>query len=149
VERIRLAQAGDVCALEALVGRAYARYIPRIGRPPAPMGADYGALVRRGLVSVLEDEGGLVGLIVLLPRGDHLLVENVAVSPGRQGRGLGRRLMSYAEERARALALPELRLYTNERMTENIGFYRALGYEETGRGLEDGFARVYFRKTLA
>jgi hypothetical protein len=39
-------------------------------------------------------------------------------------------------------------LYTNERMTENLVFYPALGYVETGRGMQDGFARVFYRKPL-
>jgi hypothetical protein len=33
-------------------------------------------------------------------------------------------------------------------MTENLSLYAALGYEETGRATEDGFDRVYFRKSL-
>jgi hypothetical protein len=33
-------------------------------------------------------------------------------------------------------------------MTENLTFYPALGYDETGRGVQDGFARVFYRKAL-
>jgi hypothetical protein len=34
-------------------------------------------------------------------------------------------------------------------MTENIRMYEHLGYEETDRRTEEGYDRVYMRKTLA
>jgi ribosomal protein S18 acetylase RimI-like enzyme len=81
--------------------------------------------------------------------GDHLLVENVAVEPGAQRTGLGRRLMARAEDEASALGLFELRLYTNEKMAENVAWYPRLGYRETERRTESGFARVFFAKRLS
>lgn len=50
---------------------------------------DYAALIDAGAVSV-EKTGGVIGaIIVLLPKPDHLLLDNVAVRPERQGTGLG------------------------------------------------------------
>jgi ribosomal protein S18 acetylase RimI-like enzyme len=57
--------------------------------------------------------------------------------------------MAFAEQRARFLGLPEIRLYTHERMTANIAFYTRLGYDEVERRVEDGFARVFMRKRLS
>jgi len=145
---IRQAVAGDVPAIEALVRDAYAMYVPRIGREPAPVTADHAGLVAAGRTSVVEADGEIAGVIVLIPGGDHLLVENVAVAPNAQGRGLGRELMAFAERRAAELGMAELRLYTNQLMTENLALYPALGYTETGRRVEDGFARVYFSKRI-
>jgi N-acetylglutamate synthase-like GNAT family acetyltransferase len=145
---IREAVAGDVPAIEALVRDAYAMYVPRIGREPAPVTADHAGLVAAGRTSVVEAGGEIAGVIVLIPGGDHLLVENVAVAPAMQGRGLGRELMAFAEQRAAELGMAELRLYTNQLMTENLALYPALGYTETGRRAEDGFARVYFSKRI-
>jgi hypothetical protein len=34
-------------------------------------------------------------------------------------------------------------------MTENIALYARTGWEETGRGEQGGFARVFFRKRLS
>jgi N-acetylglutamate synthase-like GNAT family acetyltransferase len=146
---IRPAVAGDVPAIQALVRDAYAMYLPRIGRQPAPVTADHAGLVAAGRTSVAEVEGEVAGVIVLIPGDHHLLVENVAVDPAMQGRGLGRELMAFAERRAAELELPELRLYTNQLMTENLALYPALGYTETGRRVEDGFARVYFSKRIS
>jgi ribosomal protein S18 acetylase RimI-like enzyme len=142
------AAAGDARAVTECVRAAYAGYVPRIGREPAPMTADYGGLIDAGEVWVARAAGGICGVLVLRPQPPALLVENVAVAPGHQGQGLGRRLMTFAEEHARAAGLDEVVLYTNERMTENLRFYPALGYTETGRGLQDGFARVFYRKAL-
>jgi len=33
-------------------------------------------------------------------------------------------------------------------MTENIAFYRRLGFVETGRGMEAGYSRVFMTKRL-
>jgi ribosomal protein S18 acetylase RimI-like enzyme len=81
-------------------------------------------------------------------RGDHLLLETIAVAPGAQGSGYGRLLLDRAEGDAAELGLPEVRLYTNEAMTENLTFYPRHGYRQTGRAVQDGFRRVYFSKTL-
>jgi ribosomal protein S18 acetylase RimI-like enzyme len=145
---IRAARITDLPTVETIVREAYEGYVERIGRPPAPMSADYGRLIGAGLVHVLEADGDTAGLVVLIVEPDHLLVENVAVSPAFQGRGLGWALMAFAEQQAAANGLDEVRLYTNEAMTENLRFYPSLGYEETGRVVEDGFARVYFTKQL-
>ena len=56
--------------------------------------------------------------------------------------------MALAEEEARRRGLREVRLYTNEAMTENLAYYPRLGYTETRRALHDGFRRVFFSKTL-
>lgn len=145
---IRAAGAQDADALRALAQRAYGAYVTRIGKRPAPMDDDYAARVCDGQVHVALDRGRLVGLIVLVAHDDHLLIDNVAVEPARQGAGIGRRLLDFAAERARELGLAELRLYTNEAMTENRAMYARLGYRETGRSGDSGFRRVHFAKAL-
>jgi GNAT superfamily N-acetyltransferase len=145
---LRPAQVGDVQAVRDVVDAAYAAYMPRIGRPPAPMTADYAALIEAGAVSVLELDGQVVGVLVVHALDDHLLVDNVAVAPAHQGRGLGRVLLDDAERQARELGLPELRLYTNQLMIENLRMYPRLGYRETGRNVEHGYSRVHFAKRV-
>jgi ribosomal protein S18 acetylase RimI-like enzyme len=87
-------------------------------------------------------------VLVLEPEEDALLLDNVAVAPAAQGRGIGRKLIALAERRARELGLPKVRLYTNAKMTENLRMYPALGYVEVGRGGEGGFHRVFFEKPV-
>jgi len=146
---IRRAEPCDEGAIDAIVRAAYSPYIDRIGKPPGPMLDDYAGLIAAGAVSVLADPNGLVvGLIVLLPRPDHLLLDNIAVRPDRHGQGFGRRLIAFAESEALRLGHTELRLYTHEKMTENIALYLRLGFEETGRGHDAGYDRVLMRKRL-
>jgi ribosomal protein S18 acetylase RimI-like enzyme len=85
---------------------------------------------------------------VLLPKVDHLLLDNVAVMPEQQGQGVGRRLIAFAEQEARRLGFAELRLYTQATMTENIALYRRLGFVETDRGQQAGYDRVFMTKDL-
>ncbi len=147
--RIRRAESPDVPAIIAIVAAAYIRYVPRIGRRPAPMNADYEALVAAGEVWVGEDDrDGAVGILVIRPAGDALELENIAVDPARQGLGHGRALIAFAELQARELGLTAVELYTNEAMTENLELYPVLGFVETGRRVEDGYRRVFFRKSL-
>ena len=146
--RIRPADAADVPVVAAIVAAAYAHYVPRIGRAPGPMGDDYAALVRSHAVWVAEDEAGIAGLVVLLAEADHLLLDNVAVDPGRHGQGVGRALMIFAEAEARRRGCTEMRLYTHEKMVENVAMYARAGWTETGRGEQAGFSRVFFRKPV-
>jgi len=146
---LRLAVAADQPRLRALVIAAYAPYVPRIGRKPGPMDDDYAALIAAGQVHLLDTAGAIEGIIVLIPEADAMLLDNVAVAPDAQGRGLGRILISHAEQVARAAGYRALRLYTHERMTENIALYGRLGFVETHRAEEKGFRRVYMTKPLA
>jgi GNAT superfamily N-acetyltransferase len=154
---VRPAVRGDVRELESIAAAAYLPYVARIGRAPAPVTADYAAAIARGEVWLASFSGGAVdqptpaaavGLIVLVSKPGYLLLENVAVLPSMQGFGIGTRLLAFAEARARALGLPEIRLYTNAAMTENLAYYPRRGYVETHRAVADGFSRVYFSKRL-
>ncbi len=146
---VRRAEASDVAALRVVASEAYRDYVPRIGRLPAPMTADYAEAVRGGMAWAAVRDGEIVGLLVLAVKPDHLLLENVAVRPSAQGRGIGARLLALAEDQARALGRDEIRLYTNQAMTENLAYYPRHGYTQTHRAEQDGFRRVFFRKRLA
>ena len=128
---------------------AYAPYVARIGRNPAPMTVDYQELVAAtDHAWVLVENSELLGVIVTVAKPDHLLIENVAITPAAQGRGYGRSLLASAENQARELGLPQTRLYTNAAMTENIAFYPRMGYLEAARRSEHGYDRVFFVKDI-
>jgi GNAT superfamily N-acetyltransferase len=145
---VRPADATDVAALRVIAAAAYDRYVHRICRAPAPMTADYMHAILGGQAWVAVEHGEIVGFAVLVGQPGHLLLENVAVLPAAQGRGIGTRLMTLAEDLARSLHLGEIRLYANEAMTENLTYYPRHGYVETHRAEQDGFQRVFFRKRL-
>ena len=145
---IRRASAGDAAAAAEITSAAYRPYIERIGREPAPMGADFDALIAAGDVWVAIDHDRVVGVLVVRPLESALLLESVAVDPARQRCGIGRALIDHAERVARDAGLGAVDLYTNAHMTENLRLYPSLGYELIERRHEDGFDRVFFRKSL-
>ncbi len=146
---VRPARGDEWRAVADCVNAAYENYVARIGKNPAPMLADYPALIADGLVSVIPGKDGVRGVIVMMVEDDTLFIENVAVHPADQGCGFGHALMDYAEQRARDANRDAILLYTHERMSENLAFYRNLGFVEIERRTEDGYARVYLRKRLA
>ena len=145
---IRPAGAADRPRIEAIAEAAYRPYLRRMNRPPAPMVDDYARRIAAGQAHVLEEAGVILGILVLEPAEDHLLLDNVAVDPAHHGQGLGRRLMTFAEEEACRRGFVRLVLYTNEVMVENISLYRRLGYAETERIRVAGYDRVYMLKDL-
>ena len=145
---IRLATSADVPAIEAVVHAAYTGYTERIGKPPGPMLDDYSRCVDERTVWVLTVDRHILGLAVVSPKEDHLYLDNIAIHPASQGQGLGRTLMRFVEAEARRLGVAELRLFTHRTMHENIALYGRTGWIETGRHEQDGYERVFFRKSV-
>ncbi|MEV0321898.1 GNAT family N-acetyltransferase [Streptomyces sp. NPDC050658] len=141
---IRPATTTDVPAVKTVTDAAYHHYIERIGVVPAPMEADHAAEVAAGRVFVTGDP--VVGVLVLVPHEDHLFLDSIAVHPDAAGQGVGRRLLAFADARARALGLPEIRLYTNAMMWENQKIYPRYGYEMVERRVDGPYDRYHYRK---
>jgi len=72
---------------------------------------------------------GLKGLVGLERHGPVALLRSLAVSPGLRGRGLGRRLVAYAEQVAASQGVSRLFLLT----TTAADFFAELGYATTAR----------------
>jgi ribosomal protein S18 acetylase RimI-like enzyme len=142
---MRAAIEADADCIGAIARAAYSKYVPRIGRAPAPMLADFASHIASDAVVVIEIDGEVCGFMIGWPEADAYLIDNVAVDPAAQGRGLGRTLIEHAVSEARRLGLSALRLYTNVAMTENLAMYRRIGFVETHRAVENGFNRVYMR----
>lgn len=146
---IQHARPEDAPFIRRIAEDAYRPYIRRIGRKPAPMVADFPALISAGEVWSASEHTEIMGFIVLRDHAESLHVENVAVAPERHGLGVGKALLGFAEEEAARRGRERLDLYTNARMRENLAFYPALGWTEVDRRREDGFDRVYFEKPVA
>ena len=145
---IRPARPGDADTVRDVVDAAYRHYIARIGKPPGPMLDDYAQRIADGQTWVVEDACGIGGILVLEQTAQGLLLDNIAVSPDRQGKGVGRALLEFAEAEGRRRGLAAIYLYTHALMTENIGLYQRIGYAETHRVKEKGYDRVYMTKQL-
>ncbi len=145
---LRQARIEDAAAIRALTRIAYAKWVARTGREAKPMTADYDHVVRHHRFDLLEIDGQLAALIETIEQPDHLLIENVAVLPQHQGRGLGRRLLALAEDLARAQGHGEIRLYTNKLFVENIALYRRLGYRIDREEANERGVAVHMSKPL-
>lgn len=146
---IRLAEASDEPNIRECAEQAYARYVPTIGRKPAPMVADFAAQIAAGVVYVATDEQATFqGFIVFYAKAGQILLENVAVLPSSAGRGVGKSLIRFCEDAGRQRGMNAVYLYTNEMMTDNLLIYPKLGYVKVAQRTEDGFKRVYFEKHL-
>ncbi|MEU6818689.1 GNAT family N-acetyltransferase [Streptomyces sp. NPDC046860] len=143
---VRAATAEDAAAVRAVTDAAYHPYVARIGVVPQPMEADHGADIAAGRVFVTGEP--VAGLVVVRPFPGHLALDSVAVHPDAHGRGVGRLLLRFVEAHARALALPEIRLYTNALMWENQRIYPRYGYDLVERRVDGPYDRLHYRKRL-
>lgn len=77
-----------------------------------------------------------------------MLLDNIAVDPGAQGLGYGRKLLEFAERSALDAGYSSIRLYTHETMTKNIAMYSRIGFLETHRAEQNGLRRIHMEKAL-
>lgn len=114
-----------------------------VGFAPDASEAEIRALAERTLAEVGEGRlhmlalDGLAGVVFLQPGSGPVVahratVLRLMVDPGRQGRGLGARLLTAAVDRARELGLDQLLLSTRGG-TGLPAFYTHLGWTEVGR----------------
>jgi GNAT superfamily N-acetyltransferase len=81
------------------------------------MTADYAQAIRNRQAWAAVQDGGIADFAIIIARPGYLLLDNVAVLPAAQDRGIRARLLALAEDHARGLGLSEIRLYTSEAMT--------------------------------
>jgi GNAT superfamily N-acetyltransferase len=150
MERIALRRArpADAAAITACVCEAYLHYIERIGRQPAPMLVDYAEVIEHHQVHVAVQGEAVVGVLVLAQTEEGFCLDNVAVRPSSQGKGVGRLLMGLAESEASRQGFGSIYLFTHELMTENRALYGKVGYVEYDHRVVDGYPRVFLRKAL-
>lgn len=146
---VRTACAADAEAIGGLTRQAYAKWVRVIGREPLPMRVDYADAVQRHRFDLLHVGAALAALIETTPQDDWLLIENVAVLPAFQGRGFGVRLLKLAEDLAASAGLAGARLYTNQRFTQNLRLYAALGYAVEREEPHNGGVTVHMIKPRA
>jgi GNAT superfamily N-acetyltransferase len=146
---IRPAMPADLLAVKTCVEAAYTPYIAAIGVRPRPLDDDYAARIARGQVWLAVTEAGdTVGALVLVVEPDHVLIENYAVVPAWQDRGISKRFDVIAHRVARSRGLTRLRLYTHAKMSRNAAIYRKRGWVEVDCRTEHGFDRVFFERDL-
>ena len=92
---IRPAKQSHVDDIKICIDRAYEHYTERIGKIPGPMLDDYSMIVRNHQTFVVILGNRLAGVLVLIQKEDGMLLDNIAVHPDFQGRGIGRKLLEF------------------------------------------------------
>lgn len=93
-------------------------------------------------VWAIEEDGRVVACVFLTPMARALYLGKLAVAVTHRGRGLARRLVGLAEERARALGLGAVELQSRVELTENHSAFAALGFRVAGETAHPGFDRA-------
>jgi ribosomal protein S18 acetylase RimI-like enzyme len=105
---------------------------------------------REVYVAVAGDE--LVGFTILVMKGAFVgYIQSVAVWPEWRNRGIGSRLLAFAEDRI-LRETPNVFICTSSFNAKALRLYRRLGYEEIGE-LKDwvltGYTEILMRKSIA
>jgi ribosomal protein S18 acetylase RimI-like enzyme len=132
MKALRRAQPSETEKIAAFQRAAYARNRTIMGVEPIPLQADYAKILSEYEVWLDEEADKLAGVLILEPRADDLLIWSVATAPDARRSGLGNRLLAAAEHRARDLGKRIIRLYTGERLVDNVAWYKRRGYAIEG-----------------
>jgi GNAT superfamily N-acetyltransferase len=96
---------------------------------------DIAAYLEKGAFLIAEGETGCADASVYVQiNGERGYIGMLAVQPSLQGKGIGRRMMAAAEQYCRAAGCRVIDIKIVNLRTELPGFYRSLGYVDTGTG---------------
>ncbi|MFF7452342.1 MULTISPECIES: GNAT family N-acetyltransferase [unclassified Streptomyces] len=150
--RIRPAAADELPALQDIERAAGTPFralgMEAIADDDPPTLADLERYRRAGRAWVAAGEGARpVGYLIAEPVDGALHVEQVSVHPDLARRGIGRTLLSYADERAREDGLSGLTLTTFTGVPWNAPYYERLGFRVLGEAeLTPGLRRIRARE---
>ncbi len=145
---IRVATSADAPAIAALVNGAYRGDSSRAGWTTEAdlLGGQridlegVRSLLRRGAVDggavvlVHEDTTGIAGCVALEPNGTSCYLGMLTIRPTAQARGLGRRLLTAAEDFARLrFGTREMHMTVIAQRRELIAWYERRGYRRSGQ----------------
>ncbi|MGJ5207811.1 GNAT family N-acetyltransferase [Bradyrhizobium sp. HKCCYLR20261] len=135
---------GDWERVRALILDAFAYMDGRIDPPSSALqltAQSMQADAAKGALLLADRAGDLVGCVFVRAKGDALYIGKLAVRPGLQGAGIGRRLVAAACEEARRLGLTMLELQTRIELTENHLAFARMGFVKTAETAHEGFER--------
>ncbi|MGX1673275.1 GNAT family N-acetyltransferase [Streptomyces sp. NPDC055400] len=144
-----IASQSDADAFYALNEEWISRLFTLQDEDRAVLGDPFGRIVAPGGDVLVAREPGseaVVGCIALLAYPDDVFeLAKMAVAPATQGRGIGRRLVAAAIDRARALGGTRLFLGTNTKLTPALHLYEDAGFVRITRDrlpVSDYYARA-------
>lgn len=147
---IREATDADVPALVAVLRTAFAEQAT-LAPPSGALGEteeSVRGLLRAARVALAVADSTIAGCQFFEPKGDYLYLFRLAVLPAYREHGIGRALIAYAEEQARAMGLPRTQFSVRLALPRQRAYYERMGYRFVAYGTHAGFAEPTFA-TLA
>ncbi len=128
--QLRTFQSGDAEAFRLLNEEWISKYFKLEEHDREMLGDPEGyILAQGGHVFFAVADGTAIGCCALIPlSGGVFEVAKMAVSEQWRGRGIGRRILAYTIEQARALGAPSLYLETSTQLKNAIHLYESLGF---------------------
>jgi len=126
---LRAAAPADLQAVSELGGRAFAEYDPHAARTTRHLVRSPGALTL-----LAERAERPIGFVIVRPQDRAVMaVDAIAVAESERGRGVGKRLMRAAEQRARTGGFRVLSLKTAQANVAALDLFLRLGFTITER----------------
>ena len=149
---LRVVAPDDPAAVEA-VGRYFAELDARFPDgfdPGDATTSDTAAMSAPSGVFVVATSGGepvaCGGIQQIAPQVGE--IKRMWVHPDWRGAGLGARMLTHLEDRARELGHRRVNLDTNSTLVEAIAMYQRAGYEQVERYNDNPYAEAFFSKAL-
>jgi ribosomal protein S18 acetylase RimI-like enzyme len=129
---VRTATITDVPLLVSLINAAFVVERAFVDRDRTDVDDVTGYLEKGSFLISEGEDGGADACVYVETHGARGYIGMLAVKPGRHGRGIGRRMMSAAEQYCRAAGCRAVDIRIVNLRAELPGFYRSLGYVDTG-----------------
>lgn len=129
--------------------KAFAEYVPIIGKNPAPMYYDYTKEIKNNTVFAALMNSKAVGFSLIKDgEENYMWLDVLAVNPLYSGKGIGKALIAFSEKYILQCGKNECRLYTNIKFDRTVKIYLKYGFEIYNTVFEDGYERFYMKKSL-
>ena len=128
--------------LHTLLTQAYAYMDQRVNPPTSMHRLSIDGLKAKADEETLilaKDGERILGCLFAKPEIDHLYVGKLAVANAAQGKGVGKHLLSFAEQVAKQYNLSRLKLFTRIELIENQAAFQKCGFQLVGHGTHKGF----------
>ena len=146
---LRLARPDDLPHIKQCLDAAFGVYVERMKKKPEAMVTDYRSHIDNKQVYVMDQGSDEIScVLILMPHSDHIYLDTIAISPNHQSKGLGTKMVKFAEDFTIEMGYSELCVCTNIHMHENQRFYSNLGFIEAERKTVNGYDRIYYSKKL-
>lgn len=131
-DRLRIATADDAPAVARLINVAFrVEHSFKVGDRTSPEGVV--ALMSKGQFLVLDGDDGALAVAVYVTRNNGRgYFGMLSVDPRLQGQGLAKQVIAEVEDRCRRQGCHAMDIYVVDLRTELPGYYRKLGYVESG-----------------